>query len=551
MTDCPVCCEKYNQQLRTCISCPNAECSFSACKTCIRTYIMNSTSDPHCMNCRKTWDQDFIVLNLNRSFYENTYKIHRKNLLFEREQSKIPDTMNDVARIAEADEKSKEKIVLDSQINELRRQIIEINRQKQAIDREVHLIRTGKAKEETERKKFIMPCPAEDCRGFLSSAYKCGVCKLHSCPRCLDVLGENKDQEHVCDEDAVKTADYIKNTTKPCPKCGERISKINGCDQMWCTSCHTAFSWKTGLEDKGAVIHNPHYYQYMREVNNGVVPRNPGDNPCEMDRRMYGQFYHQVESTIINHLFKNATNIHNYSDNSETIDDNNLKILISRNIEDIYEFCIKAEEIKNIIRVFNHYNWEFTNINREITRNTDHRNLRIDYILKKIDKTDFENLLIVRDSKRKKDIEIANILQLIDTVGHDIIKSIFGKLMGNNLTIEHLENVLKEEVDNKGDIKNVIKIFNDVYDELMKFIEYCNDKFAVISVTYNIRIHNIRGYKREIAIRPPRNCEFAPEFVEKFPLLYSNIQKYKGKINQYEPKKNKFTIKSIKGMKSC
>ena len=68
------------------------------------------------------------MLNFNRSFYENTYKIHRKNLLFEREQSKIPDTMNDVARIAEADEKSKEKIVLDSQINELRRQIIEINR---------------------------------------------------------------------------------------------------------------------------------------------------------------------------------------------------------------------------------------------------------------------------------------------------------------------------------------------------------------------------------------------------------------------------------------
>ena len=75
MSECQICCEKYNQQLRSCVSCPNAECSFTACKTCVRTYIMNSTSDPHCMNCRKTWDQDFIVLNLNRSFYENTYKI--------------------------------------------------------------------------------------------------------------------------------------------------------------------------------------------------------------------------------------------------------------------------------------------------------------------------------------------------------------------------------------------------------------------------------------------------------------------------------------------
>ena len=84
MTECPVCCEKYNQQLRACVSCPNGECSFTACKTCIRTYIMNSTSDPHCMSCRKTWDQDFIILNLNRTFYENTYKTHRKNLLFDR-----------------------------------------------------------------------------------------------------------------------------------------------------------------------------------------------------------------------------------------------------------------------------------------------------------------------------------------------------------------------------------------------------------------------------------------------------------------------------------
>lgn len=541
MSECPICCEKYNQQLRSCVSCPNAECSFTACKTCVRTYIMNSTSDPHCMNCRKTWDQDFIVLNLNRSFYENTYKTHRKKLLFEREQSKIPDTMNDVARIAEAEEKEKGKIALDHQIFELRNQIMELNRQKQAIDREVHLIKTGKEKEVVERKKFIMPCPVEDCRGFLSSAYKCEVCKLHSCPRCLVVLGENKDQEHVCNEDAVKTADYIKKTTKPCPKCGERISKINGCDQMWCTSCHTAFSWNTGLEDKGAVIHNPHYYQYQREVNNGVIPRNPGDNPCEMDRRMYASFYHLVQTTIVNYLFRTQTDIQNYK-----IEMPELKQQISENIDKIFAFSIKTEEIKNIIRVFNHYNWELNHLNTQIQQDTDHKNLRIDYILKKKTKTDFEDELISRDSRRKKNIEISNILQLIDTVGHDIIKSVFGKLMGNNLTVEHLKEVLEETSP-----ENIMKAFDDVYNELMKFIEYCNDKFAVVSVAYNISIHNIRGFPRKISMRPARNCEFTTEFIEKFPTLYSNIQKYEGVIKQYEPRKNKFKIKSIKGMKSC
>ena len=541
MTECPVCCEKYNQQLRACVSCPNGECTFSACKTCIRTYIMNSTSDPHCMSCRKTWDQDFIIINLNRSFYENTYKTHRKNLLFDREQSKIPDTMNDVARIHEADEKAKGKKVLDRQIKELQQQIFQLNRQKQEIDREVHLIKTGKDKEEVERRKFIMPCPSEDCRGFLSSAYKCEVCKLHSCPRCLTVLGENKDKDHVCNEDDVKTADYIKSTTKPCPKCGERISKINGCDQMWCTSCHTAFSWRTGLEDKGAVIHNPHYYQYQREVNNGVIPRNPGDNPCEMDRRMYASFYHQVQTTIINYLFRSQTDIQNYKKQMPE-----LKQEISENIDKIFALSIKSEEIRNIIRVFNHYNWELNHLNTQIQQDIDHKNLRIDYILKKKTKKDFEDELVYRDSRRKKNVEILNILQLIDTVGHDIIKSIFGKLMGNNLTIEHLKEVLRETSPD-----DVIKAFDDVYNELMKFIEYCNDKFAVVSVAYNISIHNIRGYKRKINMRPARNCEFTTDFIETFPTLYSNIQKYESVITQYEPKKNKFKIKSVKGMKSC
>ena len=99
--------------------------------------------------------------------------------------------------------------------------------------------------------------------------------------------------------------------------------------------------------------------------------------------------------------------------------------------------------------------------------------------------------------------------------------------------------------------QDIVKIFDDVYDELMKFIEYCNDKFAVVSVAYNISIHNIRAYNRKINMRPARSCEFTTEFIEKFPTLYSNIQKYEGVIKQYEPRKNKFTIKSIKGMKSC
>ena len=112
------------------------------------------------------------------------------------------------------------------------------------------------------------------------SAYKCELCHYYACPKCLVLTGkERHDENHVCDEELVKTAELIRKTSKPCPNCGERIIKSSGCDQMWCVKCHTAFSWRTGQIDKG-IIHNPHFNQYQREVNNGVVVRNPGDVVC-------------------------------------------------------------------------------------------------------------------------------------------------------------------------------------------------------------------------------------------------------------------------------
>jgi hypothetical protein len=55
-------------------------------------------------------------------------------------------------------------------------------------------------------------------------------------------------------------------------------SSIN-CDQMYCIDCHTAFSWNTGQIVNG-IIHNPHYYEYLRKLGNGTAPRNAGDVPC-------------------------------------------------------------------------------------------------------------------------------------------------------------------------------------------------------------------------------------------------------------------------------
>jgi molybdopterin-guanine dinucleotide biosynthesis protein len=52
---------------------------------------------------------------------------------------------------------------------------------------------------------------------------------------------------------------------------------VHNCDQMYCTSCHTAFDWVTGNIVHGR-IHNPHFYEWQRE--HGGAPREAGDVRC-------------------------------------------------------------------------------------------------------------------------------------------------------------------------------------------------------------------------------------------------------------------------------
>ena len=85
------------------------------------------------------------------------------------------------------------------------------------------------------------------------------------------------DENHVCKQEDIDTFKMIVKETRQCPTCSTNIYKIEGCDQMWCTQCHTAFSWRTGRIE--TVIHNPHYYEYHRE-NGGQVPNQLGQAEC-------------------------------------------------------------------------------------------------------------------------------------------------------------------------------------------------------------------------------------------------------------------------------
>ena len=119
-----------------------------------------------------------------------------------------------------------------------------------------------------EVKKVIIGCPATGCSGFLNN-YKCIICFQKTCSKCLSIhdirIGEIYN-DNGCKIEDIETLKLIKSDSKNCPRCGIAIYRTEGCNQMWCTSCHTGFSWKTGKIETN--IHNPHYFEWLDKTGN-------------------------------------------------------------------------------------------------------------------------------------------------------------------------------------------------------------------------------------------------------------------------------------------
>jgi len=417
---CIICAEKLNKTTHANIKC--LYCPFEACQICCRTYILNE-SIVKCMNpeCGREWTRKFIRDTFPLSFITGQLRDHRENLLFQREQALLPATQP----IIEARNECKR---LDKIILEKERVIRDIRREIQTIYEEKQRITLNPAKK--ERVAFVRACPDEDCRGFLSSAWKCGVCEKWTCPDCHVVKGYTRDEAHECNPDNVATAQLLARDTKPCPKCGEGIFKIDGCDQMWCTNCHTAFSWRTGtIENR---IHNPHYYEWMRRTNNGAIPREAGDNPCAQNRELNHYTYETI-SVIMGRKHRNATNF---------------RAVLSR--------------VDRLIRNTVH----LTMVERPPRPEAYQRRnelLRVQYLSNEISEADFK-LLLQRDDKRHhKSQEVSEIFDIVVNVVTDIMFRFARYIEDMPVTTE---------------------IDTEMFVEIDRIVDYANECLADVSKTY-------------------------------------------------------------------
>ena len=467
-TECTVCCEAYNKTTHQQIACEHSgACEFEACKACVRKYLLSTTTDPSCMQCNKAWSDKFLNQHVKATFMRNDYRTHRKELLVQQQISRLPETMaaaeqfkGEEALRKVLEELREEYIQTQKQIRDLRdgKSNAERKEKKKELDsahetlnlilanqRQAHFNLTlhqnggevGVEKKEEEARKFIMPCGNDECRGYLSTKYKCELCEHHTCAKCFQHIGLAKEEEggHECKQENIESAEFIKAQSKPCPCCGTRISKIDGCDQMWCTQCHKAFSWNTGKLVTGPV-HNPHFYQYQRE--HGGLARAAGDVPCGG----LPNYYHLNQKIAMVAMPKTEQDF-------------------------FYNTVMKIHQLQNHF-IYTHVEL----VRRGIPTERKYQEARIAYILNRLSREQLAANVFNMDCERKRNTAILQVCEVFTTVGADMFRGI----IASDKKGEEFAAELKQHVAE--------------YDTLR---QYVNEQFKEISITYGICVQQIKA----------------------------------------------------------
>lgn len=157
MNDCNICAEKYNKSTRSEIIC---YCGFTCCKSCMKIYLL-TIDDAECMstNCNIVFDKKFLTQNIDKKFLTGTYKLHRENVLFNRELALLPASQLELEQI-----KNRELVIIKGRIISFKIQLLD------AFIEEIKEINRNIKKYE---KIFPRKCPINGCNNTLNNEYCC------------------------------------------------------------------------------------------------------------------------------------------------------------------------------------------------------------------------------------------------------------------------------------------------------------------------------------------------------------------------------------------
>jgi len=407
-------------------------CDYECCKKCMKQYILTLSKDKiNCMNdkCRVLFTRKTLTNLLGITYITKDFKSIVNKVRIDKQISLL-STFQESARL---------EIQIEKETGELAKLLSIANNIRNSINSLKDTLILNDINK--VKKTYIRPCSDGECNGFLNSIYKCELCKKITCKDCLEII---KTEDHICDPDTKATADIIKKDTKHCPTCGTGIYKIDGCDQIWCTLCQTAFSWKTGIIEQGR-IHNPHYYDFLRKQGNGEIPR---------EEELIERFNNNNQCRIIdNNVLLVCTNVYR----------NNLNLAI-RNI---------AKYLMDFIRYHNH----LIAINADLFRQLVHfdekiKRNNIDYLKKVINKENFDRKIIYYENKKEIFMEKQMIMETLINTTNDIFMVYYDTYI-YNINNDNLK-IMQTEV---------IKIDKILCD----FIEYCINEDRKMIQLYNSR----------------------------------------------------------------
>jgi len=353
----------------------------------MKTWLL-SLSDYHCMNCKKAFMYEHLVNILPRTFIDTTLKEQHASILMSMEKSLLPDTQEKIKKYEQIKRLEKQKDKIRALKRKLDLQIDKINK----------AVRKIKYPEDVEKKtnNFILPCPVENCRGFLTNGWTCGICNTKICKLCREVKGE----EHNCDEDIVKTVALLKTDTKPCPSCGTYIHRIEGCAQMFCLNCKKGFDWNTGVIITGN-FHNPHYYEWLQKQSDQNFHHN--EIGCENNWQDY--YYIETYCRTVSNIYSKEKNI----------------------------ISVIHQDVLHINHVINY------SLRNKINKNKNNEDLRIKYLLKDINETKFKSLLATREKKREKDTSLLAIMDMYVQASGDFFINLTSSRSGRNIIIDIID----------------------------------------------------------------------------------------------------------------
>jgi hypothetical protein len=273
---CGVCMDNYTPIIRK--KCVCKYCKADTCSKCIERYLLERHEDAHCLHCRVNYNDITLSEICTKTYVQHVYFKHRQEVLINRERANLPG-LQDAAILEKQKRDNEEKI------KEINKEVEVVQLQRDKVMTDYNLLYTQyyaalaakqdttatrkkldalllssdnyrktiadkrdkiaqirypaayglpanggtHAKPEEEKKKFIRRCTRDNCQGFLSTAWKCGICDYYSCSKCFVTKTKKQDDPHECKKEDIETAEMIKADCKPCPNCGEFIMKSSGC----------------------------------------------------------------------------------------------------------------------------------------------------------------------------------------------------------------------------------------------------------------------------------------------------------------------------------